>query len=184
MTAITPHRSRSGSIAAAALALAIPLLANGAAQAGCPIAQARYTLTDDPQYAAGFYLPPAYRNKDDGLTYYVHSGHTNRTYWFFMSTGSARYTFLYSMAGAPGADWTKPEAEDWDHGPLPEMTIAFADRGYVFSYLERETSDPPPEYVLISDLPAALATNGKPPEHPPLGFFKFDRCTAPGSPPG
>ena len=163
----------------------LALLAASASDAGCPIARSRYKMVHDKQLSAGFYPKKVYPYSSTDLAGFIHSSNSHQIYWFYFESGSAPYVNIYSTTSLLDRNWRPPDPDnlgkDKHDGPLSGMTIMFADRTYLFTIDTPHRRSTRPEYLLVRELPAVLAADGTPPEHPPLDFFKFDHCAAPGA---
>ncbi len=166
----------------AALALACPVLTAspvGAAQA-CPTEHARYELTADPTFTAGFHRIGKIEGVLSDLGFFIHSSRTGRTYWFFFDWGTARYINLISTNDFTAPGW-RPDIDDGRKRPPPgDMHLLQADNHYRFSLELPKHHARPPAVILIPDLRRAFADNGMHDEQPPLSFFRLTSCARAG----
>ena len=166
--------------AAFATAILASLLSPTVWRAGCPVERARYRMIHDDRFSAGFYPIKKYDMWPD-LAFFVRSKSTARTFWFLFTSGSSEYLTLVSTTDVRDKTWSPPDP-DGGLRPLGDTQVMFAASRYVFIVTVPERKSLRPEYVLLPDLPDALANRAKPPESAPLDFFKFDHCAAPGAP--
>jgi hypothetical protein len=146
------------------------------ADLNCTIDHARYVLRGAPEYSVGFHVIGDYDTLVSNLALFVHSGKSDRTFWFFFDQGSARYIYLHSTTDVLAPDWRPPDPDGGDR-PLGQMHYIPASADLSFSLVLPQSGQPAPSYILLPDLPDVMWYRVREPrESVPLAFFQLSDC--------
>jgi len=144
----------------------------------CPVEHARYTMMDGSKFSAGFRAIPKTPDWLSDVAFFVHSGETDRTFWFLFDAGSGRHIYMHSTTDATKPGW-RPPAPDGGERPLGQMLYLAANADLAFSLKLPASEQPAPTYVLLPDLPDVMWYRvPEPRESTPLAFFKLTGCAS------
>jgi hypothetical protein len=143
--------------------------------ASCPIGRATYTARDGAGLTASFHDIGKRLGWLSPLALGVQSARTRRTFWFLFDRGAARRINLISTGDVTQAGW-RPPLPDGGMRPLGEMPYLAANADLAFDEHVPTAASPAPKYILLPELPEALAHRASPPESVKLAFFQYEGC--------
>jgi hypothetical protein len=139
----------------------------------CPIERARYVMSHDRQFTAGFVPIKKYDGWPTDLAIFVHSANTKATYWFVLDRASLSRIDLIPTTDVRTKAWRPPQ----------ERRLSVEGTGYLATDVHRifltgipDRGSKPPRYFLLPDLPELLRYHFNTREDAPWDFFSLNRC--------